>query len=30
MDLSVGECQVKGAELVILDLIFIAKHPNSC
>ena len=30
MDLSVGECQVKGAELVISDLIFITRHPNSC
>ena len=30
MDLSVGECQVKGVELVILDLILIARHPYSC
>ena len=30
MDLSVGECQVKGAQFIILDLIFIARHPNSC
>ena len=30
MNFSVGECQVKGAELVIFDSNFIAKHPNSC
>ena len=26
MDLSVGECQVKGAEPVISDVTLIAKH----